>query len=62
MKTTTREAEIWNRSAAKHTRDCEPVAAAFAQHLAWLAQSERDEFDEIRQLAEAMHNTARSAK
>lgn len=56
---TTREVVIWERSAVRHTRDGEPVAAALAQHLAHRAQAERDEFDDVRQLAQALHRLAR---
>jgi hypothetical protein len=62
MKTTTRESEIWSRSAAKHARDGEPVAAAFAAHLAEMAQNERDEFETVKACAEVLHAAAILAK
>ena len=62
MKTTTRESEVWDRSAEQHARNNEPVAAAFSQHLSQIAQDTRDEFEEIRLLAEAMHKAAQLAK
>lgn len=62
MKTTTRESEVWLRSAARYARNNEPVAAALSQHLAQIAQETRDEFEEIRQIAEAMHKAAQLAK
>ncbi len=59
MKATTRETEIWERSAAKHDKAGEPVAAALSQHLGHMAQEQRDEYEEIRQAAEVLHKAAK---
>lgn len=58
IKATSRETEIWERSAAKHDKDGEPVAAALSQHLEYIAQEARDEYEEIRQAAEIQHKAA----
>lgn len=58
MNTPTRDADSWDRSASRHTRDSEPVQALLSGHLAHLARESRDDFDATEALARARHAAA----
>lgn len=58
MNDPTRDADSWDRSSARHTRDNEPVQALLSGHLAHLAREVRDDFDETQTTARALHEAA----
>jgi hypothetical protein len=54
----TREAIFWSRSAERHESNNRTAKAILSRHLAHIAQSERDEYERTRQIAEMMHRSA----